>query len=128
MSGERRTMRLLVVDDDKVMRQLFSVVLQRAGFEVDFAEDGQMGVEMWEKGNYDLILMDVQMPRLNGLDATIAIRGRERAKGLHTPIVAVTAFALQKDEAECLSAGMDAYLAKPINFKKCVELIHSLAA
>lgn len=121
-------MRLLVVDDDKVMRQLFSVVLQRAGFEVDFAEDGLMAVEMWEKGEYDLVLMDVQMPRLNGLDATIAIREREQAKGLHTPIVAVTAYALQKDEAECLAAGMDAYLAKPINFKKCVELIHSLAA
>jgi CheY-like chemotaxis protein len=128
MSRETGTMRLLVVDDDKVMRQLFSVVLQRAGFEVDFAEDGLMAVEMWEKGEYDLVLMDVQMPRLNGLDATIAIREREQAKGLHTPIVAVTAYALQKDEAECLAAGMDAYLAKPINFKKCVELIHSLAA
>jgi len=119
-------MRILVVDDDKVMRQLFSVVLQRADFEVDVAEDGLVGVEMWGKGRYDLVLMDVQMPRMNGLEATLSIREMERAQGGHTPIVAVTAYALDKDEAECLAAGMDAYLAKPIKLKKCIEMINTL--
>ena len=119
-------MRILVVDDDAVMRKVFSVMFQRAGFEVDFAEDGLIGVEIWEKGDYDLVLMDVQMPRMNGLEATCAIREKERASGGHIPIVALSAYALEKDEAECLAAGMDAYLAKPIDFKKCIELIHAI--
>jgi len=119
-------MRILVVDDDAVMRNLFSVMLQRADFEVDVAEDGLIGVEMWGKDKYDLVLMDVQMPRMNGFEATLSIREMERVNGGHTPIVAVTAYALKKDEAECLAAGMDAYLTKPVNFKKCIEMIHSL--
>lgn len=119
-------MRILVVDDDAVMRNIFSVMLRRAGFEVDVAEDGRVGVEMWEQAKYDLVLMDVQMPRMNGLEATLSIREKERFQGEHTPIIAVTAYALEKDKAECLAAGMDAYLSKPIDFKKCIEIIHTL--
>jgi CheY-like chemotaxis protein len=119
-------MRILVVDDDTVMRNVFSVMLQRASFEVDVAEDGLVGVEMWRKGSYDLVLMDVQMPRMNGFEATCAIREKELASGGHTPIVAITAYALEKDEVECLAAGMDAYLPKPIDFKKCIEMVHAL--
>jgi CheY-like chemotaxis protein len=119
-------MRILVVDDDTVMRNVFLVMLKRADFDVDVAEDGLVGVEMWEKGDYDLVLMDVQMPRMNGFEATYTIREKERARGGHTPIVAITAYALEKDEAECLSAGMDAYLSKPIDFKKCIEMIHAI--
>jgi len=65
---------------------------------------------------------------MNGLEATLSIREMERAQGGHTPVVAVTASALEKDEAECLAAGMDAYLAKPIKLKKCIEMIHNLIA
>ena len=119
-------MRILVVDDDTVMRNILSVLLKRADFEVDVADDGLIGVEMWEKGDYDLVLMDVQMPRMNGFEATSTIREKERTHGGHTPIVAITAYALEKDKEECLAAGMDAYLAKPINFKKCIEMIHAL--
>ena len=119
-------MRILVVDDDAVMRNIFAVLLQRAGFEADFAEDGLVGVEMWEKGDYDLVLMDVQMPRMNGFEATCAIREKERVNGGHTPIVAITGYALEKDEAECLAAGMDDYFSKPIDFKKCIEMIHAI--
>jgi len=120
-------MRILVVEDDTVMRNILSLMLRRADFEVDVAEDGIIGVEMWEKGDYDLVLMDVQMPRMNGLEATAAIREKERTRGGHVPIVAVTAYALHKDKEECLAAGMDAYLSKPIDFKKCVEMIHAMA-
>jgi len=119
-------MRILVVDDDKVMREVFTVMLERSGFEVSVAEDGLMGVEMWEAGNFDLILMDVQMPRMNGFEATHAIREKEVVRGSHTLIVAITAFALHNDELKCLAAGMDAYLSKPVNFKKCIELIREL--
>ena len=118
--------RILVVDDDAVMRAILAVMLQRADFEVDVAEDGLVGVEMWDEGAYDLVLMDVQMPRMNGFEATYTIREKERARGGHTPIVAVTAYALEKDEEECLAAGMDAYISKPVNFKKCIEMIHTI--
>jgi len=119
-------MRILVVEDDTVMRNIFSLMLRRADFEVDVAEDGISGVEMWEKGDYDLVLMDVQMPRMNGFEATNRIREKERTRGRHTPVVAVTAYALEKDEKECLAAGMDAYMSKPIDFKKCIEMIHDM--
>jgi len=119
-------MRILVVDDDPVISKVFALMLQRADFEVDIAEDGLIGVEMWEKGNYDLVLMDVQMPRMNGFEATSTIREKERARGGHIPIVAITAYALEKDKEECLAAGMDAYMSKPIDFKKCIEMIHSI--
>ena len=119
-------MRILVVDDDKVMSEAFTVMLQRSGFEVAVAGDGLMGVEMWEEGDYDLVLMDVQMPRMNGFEATRAIREKEIVRGGHTLIVAITAFALHKDEVQCLAAGMDAYLSKPVDFKKCIELIREL--
>jgi len=119
-------MRILVVDDDKVMREVFTVMLQRVGFEVSVAEDGLLGVEMWEAGNFDLILMDVQMPRMNGFEATHAIREKEVVRGGHTLIVAITAFALLNDELKCLAAGMDAYISKPVDFKRCIELIREL--
>jgi len=119
-------MRILVVDDDSVMRNILSVILRRADFEVDGAEDGLIGVEMWEKGGYDLVLMDVQMPRMNGFEAASTIREKERTRGGHTPIVAITAYALEKDKAECLAAGMDGYISKPIEFKKCIEMIRAI--
>jgi len=119
-------MRILVVEDDAVMRNVILLMLRRADFEVDVAEDGIIGVELWENGDYDLVLMDVQMPRMNGFEATNRIREMERARGGHTPIVAVTAYALEKDKKECLAAGMDAYISKPIDFKKCIEMIHTM--
>ena len=119
-------MRILVVDDDVVMTKVFVVMLKRTGYEVDSAGDGQMGVDMWENGNYDLVLMDVQMPKMNGFDATRAIREKERTRGKHTPIVAITAFALQTDEMKCRAAGMDAYLSKPVDFDNCIEMIRDL--
>jgi signal transduction histidine kinase/ActR/RegA family two-component response regulator len=114
---------ILVVEDEQVTRQVLGLMLQRANYECAFAENGQKALEMWESGKYDLILMDVQMPRLNGFEATAAIRDKERTRGDHTPIVAMTAHALKEDEERCLAAGMDAYVSKPIDFKACLQLI-----
>ncbi len=119
-------MRILVVDDDTVTSEVLTIMLQRSGFEVAVAEDGLRGVEMWEAGDFDAVLMDVQMPRMNGFEATRAIREKEVARGGHTIIVAVTAFALHNDELRCLEAGMDAYMSKPVDFRKCTELIREL--
>ena len=98
-------------------------MLQRANFEIDFAENGQKVVEMWENGEYDLILMDVQMPLMTGFEATAAIREKERTRSGHIPIIAMTAHALKEDEKRCLDAGMDAYISKPIDFMACLQLI-----
>jgi PAS domain S-box-containing protein len=114
---------LLLAEDDPVIRQILAVMLKRANYHLDIAEDGQKAIEMWEKGGYDLVLMDVQMPHLNGFEATRIIREQEQASGKHTPIIAMTAHARQEDEESCLAAGMDAYISKPIDFEKGLQLI-----
>ena len=98
-------------------------MLQRLNHEVCFAENGQIAVDMWEGGEFDLILMDIQMPIMNGFEATAAIREKEHSRGGHTPIIAVTAHASKDDEKKCIRAGMDAYISKPIDFKKALQLI-----
>jgi PAS domain S-box-containing protein len=115
--------RILLAEDDSIIRQVLGLMLKKSNYNLDIAEDGLKAVEMWEKGDYDLVLMDVQMPRLNGFEVTSAIREKERERGGHTPIVAVTAHARQEDEEICIAAGMDAYISKPIDFKQCLQVI-----
>jgi CheY-like chemotaxis protein len=115
--------RILLAEDDPVARTVLELLFKRTNYKLDFAEDGRKAVEMWEKGGYDLVLMDVQMPWLNGFEATRAIREKEQERGGHTPIVAMTAHAGKEDEDSCLTAGMDAYISKPIDFNKCLQLI-----
>ena len=115
--------RLLIAEDDAIIRQILGAMLQRSNYEIAFAEHGEKAIEMWESGEYDLILMDVQMPHLNGFEATAAIRESERSRGGHIPIIAMTAHALKEDEERCLVAGMDAYISKPIDFEKTLQLI-----
>jgi PAS domain S-box-containing protein len=114
---------ILVAEDDHTIRKIFGAMLRMSKYEADFAENGQLVVEMWENGKYDLILMDVQMPLMNGFEATAAIREKERSRGGHIPIVAMTAHALKEDEERCLAAGMDAYISKPLDFKACLQLM-----
>jgi len=118
--------RLLIAEDDRVTRQLLGLILERANYDVDFAENGEQVVDMWENGEYGLILMDVQMPRMDGFDATSAIREKERTRGGHTPIVAMTAHAFKEDEERCIVAGMDTFIAKPIDRKKSLQLIREI--
>ena len=124
--AEQATPRLLVAEDDPTTRMVLKELLKRKGFEPEFATDGVEAVGMWEKGRYDLVLMDVQMPRMDGFDATRTMRERELAHGGHTLIVAMTAHAFSEDVELCRAAGMDAYISKPIDFKKCIELIRNL--
>jgi signal transduction histidine kinase/ActR/RegA family two-component response regulator len=120
--GER-IRRLLLVDDDSTIREFLGHMLTMANYYVDFAENGLKAVEMWEKAEYDLVLMDIQMPLLNGFEATRVIREKERERGFHTPIVAVTAHASKEDEQRCFDAGMDAFISKPIDFEKTLQVI-----
>ncbi|HBA87237.1 MAG TPA: hypothetical protein DCZ75_04395 [Geobacter sp.] len=120
---ERVKLRLLLAEDDATILKFLGLMLNRSNYQVDFAENGMKAVEMWEKGQYDLVLMDVQMPRLNGFEATGAIREKERERGGHTPIVAMTAHASKEDEQRCLDAGMDAFIPKPIDFATTLQVI-----
>jgi len=115
--------RLLLAEDDPTIRQILETMLHMAKYEIDSADNGQKAVEMWETGKYNLILMDVQMPLMNGFEAAGAIRVKESILGGHIPIVAMTAHALKEDEKRCLDAGMDAYISKPIDFMACLQLI-----
>jgi PAS domain S-box-containing protein len=126
LTEEFRRARLLFAEDDPITRQVIRMMLQRSNFDLDIAENGLQAVELWEQGNYDLVLMDVQMPLMDGFAATGAIREKERANGGHTLIVAMTAHAFPEDEKRCLAAGMDAYIPKPINMKECISMITNL--
>jgi CheY-like chemotaxis protein len=121
-----RKARLLLAEDDPITRKVIGMMLQRSNFDLDMAENGLQVVDMWERGNYDLVLMDVQMPGQDGFAATRAIREKEQANGGHTFIVAMTAHAFPEDEKRCLAAGMDAYIPKPIDMKECLALIENL--
>jgi CheY-like chemotaxis protein len=104
----------LVVDDNPANRTLFALLLEKRGLTVEVAADGAEGVEMALAHPYDLILMDMQMPRMNGYEATRRLRGA----GLTLPIVAVTANAMKGDEEKCLDCGCSAYLPKPVDKRK----------
>ena len=109
------SLRILLVDDREVNRKIGHALLKKLGHEVSFAEDGQQAVEMSRIGSYDLILMDIQMPVLDGYEAVRMIRARERDTGGHVPIIAVTANALRGEGDRAIRGGMDGYLCKPIH-------------
>lgn len=109
-----RPSRILLAEDDTVNSMIALAFLRHAGHEVDVARDGQEAVEACQRGTYDLVLMDCQMPNLDGFEATREIRRRE-GDGPHLPVVALTASSLAGDREKCLAAGMDDHLGKPID-------------
>jgi len=115
--------RLLLVEDNAVNRELIKTMLEPFGVDVETANDGVAGVEAMRQGHFDLVLMDVQMPVMDGLTATREIRAMEGARGAATPIVAMTANVLPEQIATCLAAGMDDHLGKPINPTKLLETV-----
>jgi CheY-like chemotaxis protein len=122
-SAGKRIPRILLAEDDPDNRKAFGTLFKMNNYAHDLAENGLVAIEMWEKGDYDLVLMDVQMPQLDGFEATRAIREMERERGGHTPIVALTAHSFKEDKEKCLAAGMDAYITKPIDINKFLQLI-----
>lgn len=125
-SGASRGLRILVAEDSIMNQKLAQGLLQKRGHQVTVANDGKQAVDAATAQNFDVIFMDVQMPEMDGLEATSRIREHERSCGRYTPIVAMTAHAMKGDEEQFLSAGMDGYISKPIRPPKLYETIDEM--
>ncbi len=123
--GARR-LRILVADDNRVNQQVTSVLLAKQGHRVTVVDSGRAAVEAFQSQRFDLVLMDVQMPDVDGLEATAMIRGLE-VHGARVPIIALTAHCTQEDEARCLAASMDGFLTKPVRPEQLYETVLSYA-
>ena len=121
-------LRVLVAEDNPTNQKLVSAMLDQKGHQVTVVGNGRLAVERVAHEAFDLILMDVQMPEMSGLEATAAIRRREEGSGRHLPIVALTARAMAGDREQCLAAGMDAYVSKPVRAPELFSAIDALVA
>jgi signal transduction histidine kinase/CheY-like chemotaxis protein/ligand-binding sensor domain-containing protein len=122
----RRQTRILLAEDNAVNQKLATRLLEKRGHTVVLAENGVAALVALDAQSFDLILMDIQMPEMDGIEATTAIREREKTSGKHIPIVAMTANAMQGDRERCLEAGMDAYVSKPLQIKEFFATIDVL--
>ncbi|HYR91714.1 MAG TPA: response regulator [Terriglobia bacterium] len=121
---------VLVAEDNPVNQRLTTRLLEKRGHRVVLTTNGREALEALEKDSFDLVLMDVQMPEMDGFEATAALREREKKEGAgtHQPVIALTAHAMKGDEERCLAAGMDGYLAKPIQPQQLDSLLQSYMA
>ncbi|MEO9497194.1 MAG: response regulator [Vibrio splendidus] len=117
--------KVLVVEDSRVNQQVAKMMLKKLGFEVDIADNGEIGVEKFQANEYEMIFMDCQMPVLDGFEATKQIRALEEGSSKHIPIVALTANVVQRDKHLCFDVGMDEFLPKPVNQGKLREIVAS---
>jgi PAS domain S-box-containing protein len=124
--AEGMKLRLLVAEDNLINQKVALRTLEKLGYQADAAANGKMALKAWQTDRYDLILMDVQMPEMDGFEATDIIRRQEMGTGRHIPIIAITAHAMKGDREKCLAAGMDDYIAKPIHPKALAEAIKRL--
>jgi two-component system sensor histidine kinase/response regulator len=121
-----RPVRILLAEDNAVNQLLAVRLLEKRGHTVVVAATGRETVNAFERERFDVVLMDIQMPDMDGLEAAAAIRAHERERGGHVPIVALTAHAMKSDRDRCLEAGMDAYLSKPLRPAELFETIAQL--
>ena len=117
---------MLLAEDNPVNQRVAARLLEKRGHVVVLAENGVRAIEEFQKQRFDLILMDVQMPVMDGVDATAAIRQNEKITGGHIPIVAMTAHAMEGDRQRFLESGMDGYISKPVHSRELFETIESL--
>lgn len=122
-----RQLRVLVAEDRAANRRLVEAILARHGHQPVMVENGREALERVRAESFDLILMDVQMPEMDGLEATVAIRQLERGNNQHTPIIALTAHAMIGDHQKCLNAGMDGYVSKPIRQEDLLAALQPFA-
>jgi signal transduction histidine kinase/DNA-binding response OmpR family regulator len=121
-----RRLRVLLAEDNPVNQKLATHLLAKQGHSVTVADNGRLALAAMERHTYDLVLMDMQMPEMDGLDAAAVIRAGEKGTGRHVPIIALTAHVMMEDRERCFEAGMDAYLPKPLRAKELYETIARL--
>jgi CheY-like chemotaxis protein len=119
----QRALRVLLAEDNAVNSRLVTAVLQKHGHSVLSVENGRDAVAAVSRGDFDVVLMDVQMPIMDGLEATAEIRSGEQVTGKHIPVIALTAHAMKGDREQCIAAGMDAYLPKPVHVTELLALL-----
>ena len=130
-AAEKRTvraLRILLAEDNAINQRLTLRLLEKRGHAVVAAGDGVEALEALDRDVFDLVLMDVQMPRMDGFQVTAIVREREKLTGLHLPIFAMTAHVLKGDEERCLKAGMDGYIPKPVSPKELIAVVESVSA
>jgi PAS domain S-box-containing protein len=120
------SLKVLIAEDNLINQKLSKRLLEKQGWQVTVANNGKEAVELVEKLGFDLVLMDIQMPEMDGLEATRLIREREKETGKHIPIIALTAHAFDEDRRKCLEVGMDDYTSKPIRIQELFKIIERL--
>jgi CheY-like chemotaxis protein len=123
-----RPRHVLLAEDNPVNQELAVELLQMRGHSVRIAGNGIEVLSALDRESFDVILMDVQMPDMDGFQATAAIRSREKHSGEHIPIIAITGYAMKGDRQRCLDAGMDGYICKPIRSKELFEVVEQFTA
>jgi two-component system CheB/CheR fusion protein len=123
LAWEGEPLHILLAEDNEVNRKLFILLLERAGHALETAVNGREALAMWEEETFDLILMDVQMPDMDGTEATRIIREHEMETGCHIPIIALTAHAQPEDRENFLRQGFDSYISKPLRLTALNEEI-----
>ncbi len=124
----RRPLSILVAEDNVVNQRLIGILLEKRGHRVTVVANGVAAVAAWLRDRFDCILMDIQMPEMDGYEATRRIRARESGDGAHIPIIALTAHAMKGDREKCLQAGLDAYISKPIQTEALDAALATLPA
>jgi two-component system, sensor histidine kinase and response regulator len=120
---QRNRSRVLLVEDNAVNQTLAVRLLEKRGYSVSVTGNGLEALAALEKEQFDIVLMDIQMPEMDGFEATAAIREKEKSSGKHVPIIAMTANALKGDQERCVAAGLDGYVSKPIRTKELFAAI-----
>jgi CheY-like chemotaxis protein len=122
-----QNIRVLLAEDNLVNQRLTQKLLEKEGYQVSLANNGQEAVTLHGQNRFDLILMDIQMPIMDGFEATAAIRATEQGSDRHVPIIALTAHAMKGYSEQCHAAGMDGYISKPINIEKFRQTLAEIA-
>jgi CheY-like chemotaxis protein len=120
-------LRVLLAEDNRVNQKVATLLLEKRGHHVVLANNGHEALDALAENTFDLVLMDVHMPEMDGIEAVMAIREKEKVTGLHQAVIAMTASAMMGDRERCLAAGMDGYLSKPIDIVRLDEVLGAYA-